>query len=184
MSINLLPIEFITPKKAEHRRHLITRASIVVLIFMILVTCTILIFMINLNQKLETANIAYEQQINKVTTLKAKEGLLANLKVRLDSIGTVYGKDSESAVVLNLILSLKPEQVKISSIIMTKLPSVIINGESTNSKELETFFNNLIDAQKNQGKIKSVKVSSLSRTINPAIRYELTLETQNLLTGK
>ncbi len=175
ININLLPPGLAQERKDVAKKTLIIRISVGILLLVIILAVSIFTFSLFLNQDLRAASKETENKRNKITSLKDIEGLASTLKNRLDIISKVSEKESYQAQMFNLISTFVPGDLKITSFTQAKENTINLSGETSNTKSMELFFNNLTDPKTNEGKVASVKVDSLNRNPNSLIRFDLTV---------
>lgn len=174
ISINLLPPEILDEDKIKGKQPLFTKISISLLI--LIVALTVAVFMYGISQSLALKNL--ENQVDqaslKVTTLKEQEGLLTLLKARIDKIKSLAGQESPPAQAFNMISGVMPAEMKLLSFSMDKNSRIILSGETSTTVSIKSFFDSLMDTGKSGG-VSSVKVESLSRSMDGKIRFDLTI---------
>lgn len=175
ISINLLPPELKFEKSQEKKKALIAKISVLALIVMIGITAFGL--SLRVYQKVEVSRL--EGQIaglkNSLSSLGETESMVTTLKGRLQSISQINTSDPKTMNAFNLIYQLFPQDIKVGSFTVDKTGQVQITGEAPTLGSLQSFFNNLTDPSLNQGKVKSIKINSLSKTTLTNIRFDITI---------
>lgn len=172
-SINLLPPEVLTKEKNKYKVKLINRLSIVFLVVLITITAGVLTLRLIQNRQLSNANDQLKQITQTVDSLNVQENLLLNLKKRLTSIATLAKQPLPKGQVFDSISALIPPTTKTKLLSLDKSNSIVISGESSDSGQLQIFFNNLIEPQTGQSIVSQVKVENLSQAANSKYRFEI-----------
>jgi hypothetical protein len=175
ISINLLPIELREKSKKNTRKNRINQASIGVLVVVIIITLSVLSWTIVLKSSLQKANSDLATITQQVQAQKEKEGLVVLLKSRLDIINKLIQKESISTQSFNLISSLLPIDIKMLNLAVDKSGKIRMTASTTSLTSMQSFFNNLTDPKKNEGKITATKVESLNKTQDGNYNFELTI---------
>lgn len=175
ININLLPPELKEYKKREKKRGLIIRLSIGLLVIMVVITASLLVSVVLQNRKIVAGKQKLETTRVKVNAFKQKEALAVVLKTQIDDINSLITKEFPQSEAFNLINSLTPPRIRVYSFSINKSNKIILQGETTDTLALETFFNNLVDPKFNEGKISKVVVDSLNRDKDAKMRFDLTI---------
>lgn len=187
LSINLLPLELRSDTKRENRKKLIIASSIAALTGFIFLT--LVIFGFRLYQGVKNSDLAKQTKENRdqISALKNKEELFFLLKDRVTKINSLSTQDNQSVLAFNLITFLIPGGVEVNSFSVDKTGKIALSGETNSLSLLNDFFDNLIDPKKNEGKIVSTKLESLTKNgdrIKFDVSISLTGATKNLVSRK
>ncbi len=175
LSINLLPKEVLAQEHSKNRISLINQISFGFLIILVSVTTTVLMLRLLQNRALYQDKVDLENTVKDVESLKKQEGLLTNLKKRIDSINTWSKQESKQLSSFTLMLSLKPANIKTNFLGLDKSGNISYSGESSSAADLKTLFDNVVDPKLTEGRIAKVKVENLNRSITDKYRFDLTL---------
>lgn len=175
ININLLPPELKESKKREKRRSLVTGLSIGLLVLMVLITGALLVVVVLQNRRITEANKNLENTKIEVNSYKQQEAIAVVLKSQLSTIDSLIKHEFPQAQAFNLINALTPEGIRIFSFSINKANKIVLQGETSDTFALETFFNNLIDPKFNEGKISKVVIDSLNRDRDSKIRFDLSI---------
>lgn len=178
ISINLLPIEFRIIQEREKQFYKIQAISIIVLLLFIFLASTTVALGFLQSQDVKKAQVNLTSAENTVSSLKGKESSLLVLKNRISSISEVQKEPSKQRVMYELVDSLIPADVSINSFAVDKTGDVLISGFFLDILSFDNFVQDLVNPEKNQGKIKEVDVDSLSRARNGQYRMNLKVNYQ------
>lgn len=175
VSINLLPVELREETKKLEKRKRLTKVSIFALVFMVLITSGVLSY--RFYQSLENTKIKsqIDQAHEEIGGLRRQEELLFVLKTRLNKITTLASSESMQTLGFNLITTLTPPGVKVASFSVDRKARISLSGETDTVFSLNQFFESLLDPKKNEGRINSVRVESLSQAQGGKIRFDIIL---------
>lgn len=173
ISVNLLPTEIKNAGKDTERKSLILKIGVSSLVFMVILSAASLLMALTQNVRLNEAKKKTEAARSQVEGLKDHESLVVVLKSRLNIINNLSSLPSPPGDAYILITSLLPQNIKLLDFNIEKSNKVLLGGETTDLQSLETFFNSITDPKINLGKIKSVKVESLTKTNNQRFRFDL-----------
>lgn len=173
ININLLPPELKEIKKRQQRKGFIVRVSIFTLLAMIVITASLLSFVVIQNARITQANKSLENIRNRIDTYKDSEAIAIILASRLDGIHSIILKDYPQIEALNLITALTPKDVRILAFNVDRNNKVTISAETNSVSSADTFFINLTDPKFNEGKISTVVVESMSRNKDRLIKFDL-----------
>lgn len=171
--INLLPLELRTKSKASRKKILIVQISVAVLILFVLITAGIFAWSLYLRTTLIKSEQKYNDLKSQIESKKDKEIAVFILKNRLDSINKIIQENNAQIQSFNLISNLQPPDLKVLNFNVDKTGSIKLSATTQSFESMQTFFNNLSDPEKNEGKISSTKVQSLNK--NPASGYNFDL---------
>lgn len=173
LRINLIPPELKALVKKDAKRAFVNRISILLLGVLVLITAGILGVVIFQSVSLSVLNTSIEQERLRINLSKDKEAVVRLLKNRIDTINQFSGNRYKQGEIFNMMVNLFPEDVGLESIQINKTSAVVISGETEDTQALQVFFNNLTDPSKNEGKIASVTIESLSQSPKGGIRFDL-----------
>lgn len=175
IKLNLLPPEIKNFAKKAAKQAKINRISIGLLGFLIIATSGILAAVIFQGASLSSLNSQIEQEKARITEEKDTEAVVRLLKNRIDTINEFGERKYKQRAVFDLITGLFPEGVKLRTIQINRTPRVIVGVETDNTVSLQKLFDNLSDPKANEGKITSVVVESMNRSLLGKISFELTI---------
>lgn len=166
ITINLLPEELLHQAKEYQQRSTIFKLSLGLLVVMIFLASALLVLRFIQNQTLISLNNSLGNSQEKVAGFKNQEGQLVFLKERLGSINSLLNQDSKTVASYNLINSLAPTSLIITTLSADKDGNILITAETPNTAVLRVFFDHLTSPSLNQGKISKVLINSLSQSGN------------------
>ena len=175
ININLLPPELSSAIKDRGRKTLIVRASVIFLIIMIGITSVFISVILAQSLQFKEVEQKLAASESDIAGLKNQEGILINLKSRVDGINNLYNAPSPQADAFNLMTSLMPGGMSLNTFTINKQNNLVLGGETSSTKVLETFFTNLTDPTEHLGQISTVKLDSLARNQNGSLRFDLTI---------
>lgn len=178
LKINLIPPEIKEKAKKASKRSLVIRVSIGLLGLLILLTSGILSVIIFQSVTLQSLNSNLEQEKAKVANLKDREAVVYFLKNRIDTINKFSATRYSQSEIFELITSLYPEGLNVLSLQIDRSKKVQLQAETSSTKSLDDFFQNLTNPKVNEGKIASVSVEGLNRGQSGVIRFNLIINLQ------
>ncbi len=177
LSINLLPPELEAAKKQKKRFSKSLKLSIIFLAVVIGVAAVVL--SIRLSQNVILSNTTKDLEKAKATLnspeYNQKEGVAITLKNRLESIGTLLTQETYASYAFNLLTGLVPANVNLTGFSVDSKGVAKITAETNNISALDSFFNQILNPDKNQKKITAVNIDSLSRSKSDIYRTELSV---------
>lgn len=176
ISINLLPTEFLAEelKRVKFIKLQIIGVGVVLtMIFLSSLTVALRV--------LQSSNISQIQSKlgtveEKVSNLKNKQASLVLLKNRLVTIDKYLGQPSTQNSMYTLLEKLVPQGVAISSLSLDKDGNTTIVAVVPDSTTLDNLMLNLLQSDRNEGKIKQVTIESLNRGRDGVYRLSLKIE--------
>lgn len=175
ISINLLPIELRAESKKNTKQSLAIRVSVGILVLVIICSLGVLIWTFYLKSSLQESSDRLAKVTQVIQDQKDKEGLAVILKSRLDIITKLTQKESSQTESFNLITSLLPSDIKMLTFTVDKTGVIRLTAFTTSLPSMQTFFNNLTDPKKNEGKIISTRVESLNKNLDGNYNFELSI---------
>lgn len=175
ISINLLPIELRAESKKNTKQSLAIRVSVGILVLVIICSLGVLIWTFYLKSSLQESSDRLAKVTQVIQDQKDKEGLAVILKSRLDIITKLTQKESSQTESFNLITSLLPSDIKMLTFTVDKAGVIRLTAFTTSLPSMQTFFNNLTDPKKNEGKIISTRVESLNKNLDGNYNFELSI---------
>ena len=175
LKINLIPPEIKEKAKKEAKTALFTRISVGLLGILVLITSGIIGVIIFQSVTIQNLNSEIEREKTDLEKLKDKEAVVYFLKNRIDSINMFATTQHTQNELYELVDSLLPPGINLVLLKIDKSSKIALQGETTSSSSLDNLFNNLTDKAKNDGKIDSVSVESLSKIRTGTINFTLSL---------
>lgn len=172
--INLLPPEIAIQEKQINKKNWVIKITSLVIVLVIAITSVALGFSVVKTSEEQQSLQELEKARSEIASLNNQEGYLNLIKQKLTKISTLKDLDTSQISALNLISNLIPEGIQLASLSVGKNSQVTISGQSGNIEVLNSFFNNLTNEEKNNGKISKVAVGNLSAT-RDKFKFDLTL---------
>ena len=173
LAINLLPLEIILSRKQYSKFSLISKISVIALVVLVFLTSATLALRFSQTFDLKKAEQGLAMAEGKVGTLKDREGQLAALKKRLDSINSILGGDEKRKEIFNLVVYLVPPDIQILEVSVDKNGNMFISLSSSSLSSITTLFDNLGDKEKNSDLISKVDLDGLSLGRDSVYRFSL-----------
>lgn len=173
--INLLPVELRANNTESKKKSLLVRLSIGWLLIMVVATVGLLSFRFIQNNQIQNLNGQVNEAKQKVNTFKPQEELVLVLKQRIKGISEIISQESAPSQAFNIITSLTPAQVRIVSFSTDRSGNIVMEGQADNLNTLKELFDNLTDPKRNEGRIASSRVESLSQGASDQVRFNLTI---------
>lgn len=173
LRINLIPPEIKERAKRDLKRAMISRISVGLLGILILLTSVILAIVIFQGARLSALNSEIQQHKSKIESLKDKEAVMHLLKNRIDTINQFTQNKYKQGEVFDLMTSLFPSGINLSSMRIDKGSKVTVTGDTVSTASLQNLFDNFTDPKINEGKVTGVTVESLNKNPKGDIRFDL-----------
>lgn len=177
INLNLLPAELIRQETETHQKGKVISLSIGLLAVIVALTTATLALRLFQERNLNMVNTGFQQAKDKVASLKDQEGEVILLKQRLSSISSLVNQDSKTVQAYNLINTLFPSTVEISSLSLDKNGTITVSAQVSDTNSLRTLFENLTNSAINQGRINNVQIDSFNRSPSGFYRIDLTVHT-------
>lgn len=178
ISINLLPEEFRAEEVRRTKFYKVQFISISIVLFMIFLSILTVSLRILQNGHLQTAQVKVtnaEAKISSESLLTKQEQLLI-LKNRLTAINQYLATPSQQTEMYSLVNSLLPPGIVINAASVGSGGTVSISALTSDENTLDSLFADLLDKQKNEGKISQVSIEALSRGRDGVIRLSFRVE--------
>lgn len=176
ISINLLPVEVTKSQIEQKKFYKIRFISIIITLLMFFSASTTLALRILQNKNIDGANFTLQAAEEKVSQYKDIEISLVVLKDRITNINKIISIPSTQVTMYNLIYDLLPSSVNINSMSVDRSGSIELSTISPNVTIVDDFISDLVDEQKNQGKIALVDVENLTRSRDGFYRINLKIK--------
>lgn len=180
LSINLLPPELKLNKKKQHKKNLIIRISVGILMLMILITSGLLSVSIYQKSQLEVESTALEKLKSQLGSYREQEVIAFLLRNRLSGITQAENKQFPQTQAFNLLTGITPLDVSIYAFKVDRSDKVNIQGQTNNTQALGELFINLTDPKVNVGKVSKVNLNSLNKSGADLYRFDLNVQVSNL----
>ncbi len=176
ISINLLPVEFITTEAKKANFYKVQAIGIVVILTMVFLASLMIALRILQSHNIDRAKVLLDESEQKVSNLKRKEVSLTVLKNRLTIIDKYLGVSSKQVSIYKLIDKLIPPAITVTSFSIEPSGGVALTGIAQDSTSLDNLINSLTSKDINEGKIAGVSVDSLNRGRDGIYRLSLKVQ--------
>lgn len=176
ISINLLPKEFLAEEVKKGKFYKVQAVGISIILFMVFLSILTLSLRILQSSRLKITQLQTTEAEAKVSSFASKQASLVLLKNRLDAIDKYVGTSSKQAEMYNIVSSLIPPSLNISAVSVESDGTVLISALAPDSEILDRLFSDLLDKEKNEGKISRVSVDALSRGRDGIYRLSFKVE--------
>lgn len=176
ISINLLPRDFLVEETKRSKFYKVQTICISIILFMIFLSILTISLIILQNGYLKNAQLQVGDAQAKVSSLSDKQAELVILKNRLSSINQYLGTPSKQAEMYNIVNSLIPPTVAVSSVSVGSDGTVTISAVTSDSSALDQLFTDLLNKDKNEGKITTVSIDALNRGRDGVYRVSFKVE--------
>lgn len=176
ISINLLPQEFLYEEVKKGKFYKVQTVGIFVVLFMVLLTVVTISLRILQSNRLKNLQLQTSEAEAKVSSFSSKQASLILLKNRLDAINKYLGSPSKQAEMYDLVSSLLPPALTVSAVSVEPDGTVLISALASDSDVLERLFTDLLDKEKNEGKISKVSIEALNRGRDGIFRLSFKVE--------
>lgn len=176
ISINLLPREFIAEEIKKGKFYKVQGIGISIILFMVFLSILTLSLRILQSSSLKLTQLQAKEAEAKVSSLSSKQVSLVLLKNRIDAIGKYLGTSSKQAEIYNIVNSLFPANLNVSAVSVEANGTVLVSALAPDSDVLDRLFTDLLDKEKNEGKISRVSIDALSRGRDGVYRVSFKVE--------
>lgn len=173
MAINLLPVEVTRQQQKEARFYQVQSISIASLLVLIFLSSTTLALSFLQNSSINLANTNLQAAEEKVIQFKDKEGSLVILKNRLTVLDQIIGTPSKQRLVYNLVTALLPPSISPTLAVTDTSGNVTLTLATQDRLALDNYLKDLVNPEKNEGRVAKVDVESLSRGRDGVYRINL-----------
>lgn len=163
ITINLIPQELRVAQKKEDglkKLQLFGTMFILLLIFLSSLSYALRILQ---SQSIDKAQRSVEGVESQISKLQIREQSVLTLKDRVVNISRISALPSKQRIVYNLVKSLTPAGVTISTIAVERDGTAAISIAASDNGLIDNFTNSLLSPEKNGGKISRVEIDNLSR---------------------
>ena len=178
ISINLLPQEVTQTQIKQEKSYKIRLMWVAMLMFMIFLSSLAVALQILQSGNFLKAQSNLKKIEEKVISLKGREVSSVILKNRLSAIDQLIATPSKQVITYHLIESLIPPSFIVSSLDVDSSGTITMSLVTTDSVALDNFVASVISSEKNEGKIASVEIESLSRGRDYIYRTNLKIKSK------
>lgn len=176
ISINLLPAEFSAAELKRAKFVKIQAIGISIVLLMIFLSSLTFSLRILQNQSIKTVSGRVLATEEKITDLKGTQASLIFLKNRLDILQKYLGTQSKVISLYQFFTNQLPPSASADSISIDKENNLVVLILFQDIGEFDSLLVNLLDPQKNEGRVKEVSLDSFSRGRDGLFRVSLKLE--------
>lgn len=174
--INLLPPEFTAEELKRTKFYRVQSFGITAVLLMIFLSSLTVSLRILQSQGIEIIQGRVLGAEEKITDLKEKQASLIFLKNRLDILQKYLGTQSKTVSLYQFLTNQIPNSAQMDSVSVDKEGNMLALLHFQDILEFDNFIANLLDPEKNEGKIKEVSLDSLSRGRDGLFRVSLKIE--------
>lgn len=176
ISINLLPAEFSAEQLKRAKFVKIQAIGVSVVLLMIFLSSLTFSLSILQNQSIKAASARVLTTEEKIAGLKGTQASLIFLKNRLDILQKYLGTQSKTVSLYQFFTNQLPSSASADSISVDKEGNMLLLIRFQDIGEFDSLLVNLLDPQKNEGRIKKISIDSFSRGRDGLFRISLKLE--------
>lgn len=176
LKINLLPSVFLVAEKQYQKFKKIQLVCIVIFLGLIFLSSMTIALRIFQSQRVESAKAQLDQLTSQITSEKGKEAQLLILKNRMEVLEKLSSAPSKQKALYNLVNQLIPKEVFISSMSVDNTGNIGLSLVVLQTEYFEKLLENLTSKEKNEGKIKTIDIESLTRTRDGVYRSTLKIK--------
>lgn len=180
ISINLLPAEFLAEETKKGKFYKVQKVGIALVLFTVFISMLTFSLRIFQSNSIKSAQITTANAEGKVTALSSRQAQLSLLKNRLEKINLHLGISSKQVEMYNLLDSLIPPEITIGTISVGREGNVLVSAVTSDFNSIDAMFSNLLNKEKNEGKISKVLVENISRGRDGTYRFSFTVEAKKL----
>lgn len=177
ISINLLPVEFITAESKTANFYKVQAVGIAVILVMVFLASMMVALRILQSSSINQIKLRLSEEEQKVSNFKNKEASLVVLKNRLGVINQYLGVSSKQVEIYKLINQLLPSSIVLTSFSIDPSGGAVLVGIAQDSSSVDNFITSLLDKETSGGKINEVSVDSLNRGREAGYRISLKVKT-------
>ncbi len=172
ISINLLPEEFRAEEIKRTKFYKVQFLSISVVLFMIFLSIVTISLRVLQNGHLQAAQLKVTDAQAKINSqaLITRQTQLLIIKNRLTAINQYLATPSQQTEMYNLVSSLLPASLVVNAASVGADGTVSISALTNDELAVDQLFTDLLDKEKNEGKINKVSIEALSRGRDGVLR--------------
>lgn len=174
--INLLPVEFTKEQSKDAKFYKLQTIGVVMILLVIFLSSFTVALGVLQSQRLKLAEKRLDSMQERIVTFQDKQVSLMALKNRLTAINQYIGVSSLQAGMFNLVNTILPPSVSISSLSISKLGEITISAQAPDSITVNQMIIDLTDKEKNKEKISKVSLESLNRGRDGVYRLNLKIK--------
>lgn len=176
VAINLLPAEFTQERVKSAKFYKIQALGIgLILVVVFLSSFTVALGMLQ-SRRVEEAKDQLGGAEQRVTLYKNKEVTLMALKNRLKVIDQYSGASSLQVSMFNLLNAILPQSLAVNNLSISRTGEISISAVAQSSALLDEIISDFTNKNKNQGKVESVSIESLSRSRDGVYRVDFKIK--------
>lgn len=176
ISIDLLPPEFTQEEVKLGKFYKIQALGISIILLMIFLSIVLVSLRILQSNHIRLVQTQTSEAEEKVTSQSSKQASLILLKSRLDTIQNYLGTSSKQVELYNLVANLVPPTINLSSVSVGADGTVLVVALAPDANTLDRIFTDLLDKEKNKGKIAKVSIEALNRGRDDIFRVSFKVE--------
>lgn len=176
ININLLPPEFRAEQVKKIKFYKAQMVGVAVILTMFFLASLTVSLRLLQNYQIKQAQVQLVQAEQKVLDVKEQQTQLMLLKNRLAQIEKFLGVTSKQTTLYNLIASILPESLTVSTISVDKAGVVSIVAVAPSVQTLDDLVSKLTQKETNEDKIQSLSIDTLSRGREGVYRVSLTVQ--------
>lgn len=178
LSIDLLPLEFKEEELKNTKFYKIQLIGIMIILVMFFLSSLTVSLRILQNQNMQRLqnNLSVTEQ--RITDLKSTQAAIFILKDRLATINQYLDSPSEPNKVYRIVSKLLPPSATINTFSVDRNAQVSLTITITDNNVIDTVLENLMNKEKNEGKIETVTVESINRGRDGVYRLALRIKTK------
>lgn len=173
IKINLLPSEFLIAEREYQNFRKIQLICVLVILSLIFLSSMTIALRVLQSQRIVSANEQLDQLTSKITADKSKEAQLLILKNRIDLLQKISESPSKQKALYNLVNQLIPKEVLVSDMSVDNSGNIGLSLVVLQTGYFENMLDNLTSKEKNEGKIKTIEIETLTRTRDGVYRANI-----------
>lgn len=176
ISIDLLPPEFAAEEAKLGKFYKIQALGISIILLMIFLSIVLVSLRILQSNLVKSAQTQASEAEGKIASQSSKQASLMLLKSRLDTIQNYLSTPSKQVELYNLVAKLVPPTIDLSAVSVGADGTVLISALVPDVNALDRIFTDLLDKEKNKGKIAKVSIEALNRGKDGIFRVSFKVE--------
>lgn len=176
ISINLLPDEFIAEELKKGKFYRVQAIGIFIILFMIFLSMLTVSLRVFQSSGIKSSEVILANAQSKVNSHSSKQTKLVYLKNRLEVISKELGISSKQVEMYGLVESLLPTSVNVITESIGTDGKILISAVVPDPVVLDSMFSDLLNVEKNEGKISKIVVEGIGRGRDNSFRVNFTIE--------
>lgn len=174
--INLLPEEYTNQRLKDTKFAKIQALGVAMILIVIFLSSLTIALRVLQSQRVKQAEDDLDYAKQSIITQQNKQVSLVALKDRLTTINKYLGVSSIQTEIFNFLNSILPANVLVNAFSIDNAGNASFSAVVPDGAALDIMLSDLIDQEKNHGKVKEVSIESLNRGRDGVFRISLKIK--------